>query len=203
MKTVKKQSIPFKIIIAVINVLCLLQAIGTTIMLILIPFMPPSFRFNFSVSTDGLYAETSSASFPFVIPEMVGIAFFEEEFPPNYMMNIYWFIISLITLYLLLEFKKFVDSVVEQKSFGYDNYKRFRHMGLAFLIALILDSIAFFVIDIPMAKLIQHDSIIINASYSFSKNFNWSLLLLGFTFIVLSEVFKEGFSLKQETDLTI
>lgn len=203
MKVIKKQSKILKVIVGLINILCFLQGLGTAISLVLIPFLPPYFRFNFSVNKDGLLGSIGGGKFPFVIPEVVGLAFFDKNFEPNYWMNCHWFLLSLITLFILFQFKDFVNSVIEDKAFSPKNHQRFRYMAIAFFVAIILESLTFLFVEIPMAKLIQHDELVVNASYSFARNFNWNLCFLGLTFLVLSEAFKEGFSLKQETELTI
>ena len=203
MKVIKKQSKILKLIVWLINILCFLQALATAISLVLIPFLPPYFKFNFSVKADGVLDSISGGEFPFAIPEVVGFAFFAENFEPNYWMNSCWFLLSLITLFILFQFKDFVNSVVEDKAFSPRNHQRFRYMAIAFFIALIIESITFLFVEIPMAKLIQHDALTVNASYSFTQNFNWNICFLGLTFLVLSEAFREGFSLKQESELTI
>ncbi len=199
----KKKSKTLKIIVGLINILCFLQGFATAISLVLIPFIPPYFKFNFSVKADGVLDSISGGEFPFVIPEVVGLAFFAENFEPNYWMNFCWFLLSLILLFILFQFKDFVNSVAENKAFSPMNHQRFRYMAIAFFVALIVESLTFVFVEIPMAKLIQHDALNVNASYSFAQNFNWNICFLGLTFLVLSEAFKEGFSLKQETELTI
>ena len=199
----KKQSSSLKIIVLIINILCFLQGLLTAVSLVLIPFLPPYFKFNFSLKTDGLLSNLNGDGFPFAIPEVVGFAFFEEGFKPNYLVNVYWFMMSLVVLFILFQFKDFVNSVAENKAFEPKNYLRFRHMGIAFFSIIIIEALYFLFVEIPMAKLIQHESIAINTSYNFSLNFNWQALFLGLTFLILAAAFKEGFALKQETDLTI
>lgn len=199
----KKQSKMLNIIVAIINVLCFLQGLGTAISLVLIPFLPPYFKFNFSVKTEGVFDAINGGEFPFTIPKVVGLAFFDQNFEPNYWMNGSWFILSLIILFILIQFKDFVNSVAENKAFIPENIQRFYYMGIACFAFLIVESLTFLFIEIPMAQLIQHESINIHTSYNFTSNFNWNLCFLGFTFLVLAEAFRVGFSLKQETELTI
>lgn len=199
----KKQSSSLKIIVVIINILCFLQGLLTAISLVLIPFLPPYFKFNYSLKTDALFNSFNGEEFSFAIPEVVGFAFFEEGFQPNYLVNGYWFFMSLIALFVLFQFKDFVNSVAENKAFEPKNYLRFRYMSIAFFAIIIMEAIYFQFVEIPMAKLIQHESIAINTSYNFSLNFNWNALFLGLTFLILSVAFKEGFTLKQETELTI
>ena len=199
----KKQSKVLKIIVGLINILCFLQGLATAISLVLIPFIPPYFKFNFSVKTDGVFNSISGGEFPFVVPEVVGLAFFAENFEPNYLMNFCWFLLSLIALFLLFQFKDFINSVVENKTFVPENVQRFHYMSIACFTFLLVEALTFIFVEVPMAKLIQHESIIVNASYHFMSNFNWNICFLGLTFLVLAEAFKVGFSLKQETELTI
>jgi len=203
MKVIKKQSKILKITVVLINLLCFLQGFATAISLVLIPFLPPYFRFNFSVKADGILDSISGGEFPFAIPEVVGVAFFAEDFEPNYWMNCCWFLLSIILLFILFQFKDFVNSVVEDRVFSPMNHRRFRYMAIAFFVTLIIESLTFVFVEIPMAKLIQHDALNVNVSYSLVRNFNWNIFFLGLTFLILSEAFKEGLFLKQETELTI
>ncbi len=199
----KKQSKSLKIIVGLINILCFFQGLGTAILLVLIPFLPPYFKFNYSMKTDGIFNSMNGEAFPFATPEVLGLALFTENAEPNYLLNCYMFIMALILLFILFQFKDFINSVVENKAFDPRNYQRFRYMAMAFFIGIAVESLTFLFVEIPMAKLIQHDALVVNTNFNFSLNFNWYACFLGLTFLVLAEAFKVGFSLKQETELTI
>ncbi len=199
----KTQSSLLKTINKTINFFWWLHVLFTIFTAFSIPFVPPFFEFNFCLKDNGVFNAANGENYPIEITDLRGIAGFTDDFQPMYSENIILFAVTLISLFIFYNFKKIVNSVTKNASFQWENYKRFRYIGFTFFALIILETIHFFTIRQQLSKLVQHDAIDVHLNFSIIDNFDWYAFFGGLFFLVLAELFKEGFSLKQETELTI
>lgn len=105
-----------------------------------------------------------------------------------YLNYIQYTLILLCFFIAVREFEKILISVRRLDTFDFKNVKSFRKIGTIILLYMIFTSYS---------------------SFSFEDggisqfNFSFTPLILAFLSFIMAEVFKEGFSLKQENDLTI
>ncbi len=199
----KAQSSLLKTINSIVNIFWWLQISITIIMTLFIQFIPPFFEFNFCLKENGVFNASNGEGYPIEVTDLRGVAYFIDDFQPIYSENIFLLIVMLIGLFLFYNFKKIINSVTEKAAFEWENYKRFRYIGFTFFAIILLETIHFFTLERQLAKLLQHDAIDVHLSFSIFGNFDWYAFFGGLFFLVLAELFKEGFSLKQETELTI
>jgi hypothetical protein len=99
------------------------------------------------------------------------------------------FIIVLTFVFIAVkEFQKIIESVKRVETFGVENVKSFRRIGVIVLIYVVLMS---------------YSSIIFNQGGFRGFGFSIYPLILALLAFIMAEIFKEGAFLKQENDLTI
>lgn len=164
----------------------------------------PLLPIKVSVNETGIFTASDGKAYHLKFSTLDGQALFIDD-TPNGPLNERLFLIFLwsVLLIIFFQFKKLINQVAEGISFQEKSYKRLRYIGGLLLLTPILDIVYFFWIESRYAELITHNAFSIRTNFSFINDFDWYALIGGLTFLVLAEVFKEGFSLKQETELTI
>jgi len=187
----------------IISILCFIFILNGVLALVITPFLPPVFEFNFSLKESGVINGTDGNTYPFAPPPMKGLVWFSNNFQPNYVQNVYIFLLYSTAVVFLFNFQKFTYSFIEKLPFTSENYKRLQYMGFSLWGLNLLETTHFFLFQSQLNGLISHDAIEVISTYSLRYNFNWYYFIGGFIFLTLAEVFKEGYLLKQENALTI
>lgn len=187
----------------IISISCFIMLLNGVLALVITPFLPPIFEFSFNLKELGVINGTDGNTYPFVSPPMKGLVWFPDGFQPNYAQNVYIFLLYSLGVIFLFNFQKFTYSFISKRPFATENYKRLLFMGFALWGINLLEMIHFFLFQSELNGLISHDAIEVVSTYSLRYNFNWYYFIGGFIFLTLAEVFKEGYLLKQETELTI
>lgn len=200
----KTQSGLLKTINTIINFFWNLQILFTIIVSLAIFFIPTFFEVKLSLKENGQFLFENDETYPIKIVDLTGmVEFNEDNFPMIYTEHFFLIVVLLLSLFLFYHFKKIINSITKNNSFEPINSKRFRYMGLSLFAMILVETLHFFFVQQKFIPLIQHKAVEINTSYSFIDHFDWYALFGGLIFLVLAEAFKEGFSLKQETELTI
>lgn len=192
-----------KIINTIINFFWGLLLFFTVTFIPITYFFPIPGEVNFNLRKTGEII-ANGEKYEIEITDAHGILNFPNEDYPNNLLEIFTFWgIILVSLFIFYQFKKVTNSVYQNSAFEFSNFKRIRWMGIAFFGFILIDTLHFFLVNNYYAEIIQLNEIAINTSYSFFSNLEVYDLFCGIGLIGLAEVFKEGFSLKQETELTI
>ena len=167
-------------------------------------FFPLPIEVNFKLRDIGKIIDSNNEAYQIEITDAKGlIGFTNDDFTSGLPEILTFWGIVLVSLFIFYQFKKVTNSVTRNSTFELSNFKRIRWMGIAFFAFIIIDTIHFFMVNNYYAELIKFNAIAIDTSYNLFHNFNLYDFFCGIGLIGLSEVFKEGFSLKQETELTI
>jgi len=103
------------------------------------------------------------------------------------------------SILLLLKLYYFIDDSSKGKIFTLKNINRIKVIG-SYCISLSIASLIWDVCNYFITKaLFSHTSF--RTAYSF--DFNYLLLTVGIVTIVIMQIFKKGYELKQEQDLTV
>jgi hypothetical protein len=102
--------------------------------------------------------------------------------------------------YVLIQLKKFLNTVGGGNPFINENVVRFRRFGIIAIVLALLAGIAQFIAGFYAGSNIELPS---NLSIVHSFDLNWELIFVGLILFVLAEAFKIGTSVKTENDLTI
>ncbi len=117
--------------------------------------------------------------------------------------RLYLFIIGILSLILVLiilfQLRKIFVNLEKKQPFSKDNPKRFLIIGIIIFFIGILKNIGLIISNEILIKYLIIHRLFIERKF----NFDFSILLLGLLFIILSEVFRQGVMLKEENDLTI
>jgi len=200
----KTPSSLLKTINGIVNVFWYLLAVLSILLIPVTYFFPSPVEINFQLKETGKIINDHDQKSQFELTDAVGIIDFpNDDFADGFANKISVWATLLIALFIFYQFKKVTNSVTQHSSFEFSNFKRIRWMGIAFFAFILNDTITFFFVHNQYVELIIHSAIEIDTSYSILSNFNPYDFFCGIGLIGLSEVFKEGFALKQETELTI
>ncbi len=114
-----------------------------------------------------------------------------------------WF----FTAWLLLTISRLFSNFYNRHYFSLANIKLLRIMGLCLLIPQLLYTVMYWglLTKIQPAKFMiagSHDVKLLN-QYQFVSETDWTLVFLGLALLILSYIFKDGLSLKEDHDLSI
>lgn len=159
---------------------------------------------KFSLKQDGNLFSQNGEVYHLKFEEMTGVATFTGKGIKTPFSEVILFILVVITmLFGLFQLKKFINDIKNGIVFQKNSYRRLRYVGFAILFSGLLEMLDFFFIQNYYAQFISHEAIIIETGFNWLSDFGWSYLIFGLIFFVFAEAFKEGFALKQETELTI
>lgn len=118
------------------------------------------------------------------------------------------FILPLLVVIILYNLRKIFRNYSGESTFTVDNSRRLKYIGIYFLLGEILRTLSSFWINnsiLSSEKFKGVDMINwVSRLYHFSfSDINFYVLFTGVIFIILSEIFRTGSSMKEELDLTV
>jgi len=200
----KTSSKSLKTINKIVNFLWLSYVFFAILVTASLYYIPLAQEFNFSLKENGKIYSSNGIPYDFEMSIAEGIVSFPNGvYPAPIMSYLYYFLFTGISIYIFYQFKKIINNVTEKITFNESNFLRLRKMGFALLSLVTIELLYFFLVQNLYADLVEHSAIVINTRFNLFKHFDLYGFFCGLGLIVLSEAFKEGFSLKQETELTI
>lgn len=200
----KKTSKSLKFINKTVNFFWWSYVVLTIAFIPLLYFMPLPQDINFSLKKHGKIYNADGKAYDFDMFIANGVIDFpNEDYPTPPVEYVYFIIIIGITLFIFYQFKKITNNIIDKVAFNESNFLRLRRMGLALLSLTVVELLYFFLVQNRYAELIEHSAFLIKTRFNLYRHFDWYAFFCGLGLLVLAEVFKEGFSLKQETELTI
>jgi len=106
--------------------------------------------------------------------------------------------------FLLFQFYQLIKVSGKGEAFEWRNIRRVNYIGIAFIVWWFADMIMARVKDFILDRYLVAETIsFTKASIDLIPNFFESKILIGLMFLILAFVFKQGFNLKEDRDLTI
>jgi len=167
-------------------------------------FVPLPQEVNFSLKKNGKIYSLDGKSYDFDMSIATGLIDFPNlDYPTPPVEYLYYIVLIGLTIFIFYQFKKIINSVTEKITFNKSNFRRLQKMGFALLFLALIELLYFFLVQNRYAEFIEHSAFLIKTRFNLFEHFDWYAFFCGLSLLVLAEVFKEGFSLKQETELTI
>ncbi|EDP71078.1 hypothetical protein FBALC1_01302 [Flavobacteriales bacterium ALC-1] len=136
--------------------------------------------FSYFISGSETYQGLEKGENPFTVSQIEALSLF------IYYIKI--LIVLLLSFIALNSFEKIILSVKKLETFSLKNVKRFRKIGFCILILFFLEGYTVIRFEYGMQKAIA---------------FNYSSLIYVLIIFIVAEIFKEGYALQQENELTI
>jgi hypothetical protein len=202
-------------LVGAIRIITLVGLFTTPILLAPLPIMATKGAVNFVTSPSGLHTATDLAlkgtrvdvetliATVDIIPAAPMPADLltlrrETMVPAAFATILIWFLISHFLWHLLRRLEK-------GEVFTAENLKLLHRIGVAIIACTFIEAAAKVWGDLQVAEFVKHHVEIagLTVQHNALSNFDTRFLITGCVVLVLSEVFRQGLALKQETELTV
>lgn len=154
----------------------------------------------FSLGEEGQVA-LSTGTLPVAINYAKGIIQLNHPVPINILIPGYLLTVVLLTLglYIMYQLKTILRNIQAGEPFSEKNAAMIRNMGFALILTWAFKNLLYPILTLILMPKLQFESV----EFMHKWNMEFNLLLVGLLMLVLGQIFRMGFEMKSEQDLTI